>query len=970
MNFEQNSVLPRRFVTAVLPWIIGAVALVIYLVTMGKSATFGSAGLVASVAGWDWHSNLQRPLLMVLISPFRLLPEASVALALNVFNAVLAALVLALLARVIALLPQNRTAAQRDIEDDEHGLFSGRTAWMPPVLATIALGLQISFWESATSMTGDMVDAFVITYVVRCLLEFRIDKKQSWLTRAAFLYAAGMTNNWAFLGLAPLFLVAVIWIKGIGFFNVRFLLRMAICSIAGLLLYLVLPFISSHSSIAHVDFWPALKTNIETQFKVLSGVYRFYRDNYRIMPIAATSLLPIFVISLRWSSSFGDNSPLGIFIAKAVFHFVHALFLAICLLVVLSPPWSPRLILPGTPFLTHAVLGAIVIGYCAGYFLLICSPAFRPRTRMNPLLKFVSYLGWGAVVLMLVVMPLALVGRNYQPIWLTNTRLVEDFARHLERGLPSSRAAILCDNPIQLTVLRTHMLKQGRGQDDIFYDTTSATLTDYHVFEHRRHPDRWPAVFTGHSTNSQISPFGMLVFLSTIATNTPVYYLQPSFGYYFERFQMIPKGVVYPISSYPDNQLFASPLTEDTVKANQEFWSDFDATTFIDLKDNVPSEITPRMPAWQSKLYERLHLSRERVLIAETLAAIYSRSANYWGVELQKLGKWEEAGASFDRALALNPDNISAQVNLAYNKVRREGGTTPTDLSTTIEDRFGKYGTWNEVIASCGPFDEPRFTFEQCRTFFANRLFRQALQQIKRVTELDPRNFTAHVWMADLFTTLGHPAEAMTVVQHVRRDEGGFGVNPTNAVELARVEIAALFRSGDSDAARRKLLPLARIDASPRAHLVASQFYLQYGLFKEAIPLLERAATENPSDILAIVNLGYAYLQVEQNEAALKQFDAALELDPKALAARLNRALVLIRLKQWDKAQEDLEILVHDSPNGYQILFGLGEVSAGRNDIPKAIEYFERARQSAPPGSRDFNQVTNRLQELKTQRAK
>jgi hypothetical protein len=416
MNFEQNSALPKRFVTSVLPWVIGAVALVLYLVTMGKSATFNSAGVVATVAGWDWHSLLQRPLQMVVLSPFRLLPESNVSLALNVFNAVLAALVLTVFARLVALLPQNRTAAQRDLEDNQYGLFSGRTAWIPPVLAAIALGLQFSFWECATSITGDMIDAFVVVYVIRCLLEFRIDGRQSWLSRAAFLYAAGMTNNWALVGLSPLFLAAVIWIKGIKFFNLQFLSRMALWFLVGLLFYLVLPIISSRSSIAHIDFWLALKTNITAQFKVLGSIFRFYKDNYRIVVISATSVLPIFVMSLRWSSSFGDNSPLGIFIAKVVFHFVHALFLGICLLVVLSPPWSPRQILFGTPFLTHAIFGAIVIGYCAGYFLLVCSPAFRRRSRMNPLLKFAGYIGWGAVVLMLVVMPVALIGRNLNPI--------------------------------------------------------------------------------------------------------------------------------------------------------------------------------------------------------------------------------------------------------------------------------------------------------------------------------------------------------------------------------------------------------------------------------------------------------------------------------------------------------------------------------------------------------------------------
>lgn len=966
MNFEQNSVLPKRFVTSVLPWVIGAVALVIYLLTMAKSATFNSAGLVATAANWDWHVNLQRPLLMVLVYPFRLLPEASVPLAMNIFNAVLAALVITVLARAISLLPQNRTAAQRDIEDDPHGIFSGRTAWMPPVLGAIALGLQISFWESATSMTGDMVDAFVITYVIRCLLEFRIDQKHSWLTRAAFLYAAGMANNWAFLGLSPLLLIAIIWIKGISFFNVRFLSRMALWFFVGLLFYLVLPLISSHSTIAHIDFWPALKANFQAQGQLLGGIYHFYKDNYRIVVMSVTSILPLFVISLRWSSSFGDNSPLGIFIAKAVFHFVHALFLGICLLVVLSPPWSPRQILFGTPFLTHAVLGTIVIGYCAGYFLLVCSPAFRKRARMNPLLKFSSYLGWGAVALMLIVMPLALIGRNIEPIWLTNNRLVEDFCKYMERGLPSSRAALLCDNPIQLIVLRSHMLKQGRGKDNLFYDTTSATLTDYHAFEHRRNPNLWPAVYTSYGTNSQIAPPGMLSFLKSIAANMPVYYLQPSFGYYFERFQMVPKGAVYPITPYPANQLLASPLSEDTIKANEAFWSDFDVSTLAYLTNNVPSDELPAMPGWQFKLYQRLHLTKERVSIAEVLATHYSRASTYWGVELQKLGRWEEAFASFERALALNPANVAAQVNRDFNTARRAGKAEPVDLATTIEDRFGRYANWNQVMSTCGPFDEPRFTFEQSRTFLAGRLHRQALQQLKRVTELDPHNLPAYVLLANLYNSINQPAEAMTIVQHIRRDPAGFGVNSTNSLDLSLIEISALFRSGNTNAAKTKLgQALTRPEVGSQFRLSAYQLFLQFGLYAEAVPLLERTTSESPSDDKAFANLGFAYMQVGLLDKALKSLNFALELDPKNIVARVNRAITLLRLKQWDAAREDYELLLQQFPNDYQIQFGLGEIDAAKNNLPGAIEHFEKALKVAPPGSPDFNQVSNRLEQLK-----
>jgi len=41
-----------------------------------------------------------------------------------------------------------------------------------------------------------MIDLLAFAYVIRCLLEFRLDQKQAWLSRAALVFGAGMANNW------------------------------------------------------------------------------------------------------------------------------------------------------------------------------------------------------------------------------------------------------------------------------------------------------------------------------------------------------------------------------------------------------------------------------------------------------------------------------------------------------------------------------------------------------------------------------------------------------------------------------------------------------------------------------------------------------------------------------------------------------------------------------------------------------
>lgn len=964
MTFEHNSALPRRFVTAVLPWLIGLGALLLYLATLNTWANLGSVSVVTQAAGWNWRPDFQQPLLKLALLPFHLLPASWLPLALNVFNAVLAALVLTLLARTVALLPRDRTPAQRELEQDDHAILSLRSAWLPPLLAAAVLGLQISFWENATAITGEMLDTFVVAYVIRCLLEFRIDERQSWLTRAAFLYALGMTNNWALIGLLPAFVIAVLWIKGLGFFNLGFLGRMMLWGFLGLLLYLFLPIVHSLSATTPVPFGSGLLGELKSQWATLRGVFAYLRENYRILVLAATSILPLAFLGLRWSSSFGDNSPLGILIARSVFHVVYAAFFAICLLVMLSPPFSPRVMFPGVPFLTHYYLAAITVGYCAGYFLLICRPAFRHRSRMNPLLRLAGRATWVAVVLMLFIVPAALIGRNLGAIRLTNHQLVGGFVAAAEQSLPAGPASIVSDDPTQLALLRTHLLSQGKAGNYLFYDTQSADVSDYHAFE-KRVQAAWPDTFAHLTNHAKIAPVGLIYFLNGLAAKGPVCYLQPSFGYYFERFDLNPEGVVYPLSAFPTNVLFPAALDAATVQSNEQFWATFDDTMLPAIKECLASDDSPRTVTWLTKLSSKLHLAREHVLTADWLAVFYSRAATYWAVELQKLDRWDEAAKGFERALALNPYNIVARINLDFNKAHRAGQPAPP-VSASIEERLAKYDDWNQLARECGPFDEPRFTFEQGRIFLRGGLYRQAIEAIRRVTDLQPTNVMAQIWLADLFNTLGHPAEAQTTVQYLRNHAASFNLTATNQLDLARIDAAAWLRLGDKEKAKTLLAgALESPAANDQFRSIAAQIYLRAGLNAEALPVLNRIVTDHPADVNALANRGFACLQLGQYDEANESLTRALELAPTNGVIRLNRAITLLRAKKYAAAAEDYQVLAKEFPNAYQVEFGFAELAASKGDTNSAVQHLEACLKIVPPGSPDYLQVSNRLATLR-----
>src|SRR4051794_9474448 len=110
----------RNFSRTVLPWLVAAVMLLLYLVTLNKVVTTQSVWPLARATGMDWRPTLGTPLTYLVPFPIRWLPSGIQLLALNFTAALCASLSLALLARSVAILPHDRTQLQRERALDEN----------------------------------------------------------------------------------------------------------------------------------------------------------------------------------------------------------------------------------------------------------------------------------------------------------------------------------------------------------------------------------------------------------------------------------------------------------------------------------------------------------------------------------------------------------------------------------------------------------------------------------------------------------------------------------------------------------------------------------------------------------------------------------------------------------------------------------------------------------------------------------
>ncbi|MGH8023302.1 MAG: protein O-mannosyl-transferase family, partial [Limisphaerales bacterium] len=204
----------RDFVRRVLPWLLAAAMLLFYVLTLNHWVSLKNLGDVANLSGWTWTPQNSGPLFHLVTLPFRLLPAAAVPLALNIFSALCAALALGLLARSVGLLPHDRTEAQQVRERNDFFLLTVRGAWLPPLLAALLCGLQLTFWRTATNGGSDMFDLLLFAFVIWSLVEFRLDGRDWRLYASAAIVGAGVAEGAVMTAFFPLFIVAIIAVRG------------------------------------------------------------------------------------------------------------------------------------------------------------------------------------------------------------------------------------------------------------------------------------------------------------------------------------------------------------------------------------------------------------------------------------------------------------------------------------------------------------------------------------------------------------------------------------------------------------------------------------------------------------------------------------------------------------------------------------------------------------------------------------
>jgi tetratricopeptide (TPR) repeat protein len=921
-----------------LPWWIAGGALLFFFATLNHWISLNSLGTVARLLGWAWRPEIGQPLTLVVFAPFRLLPESWLPLALNVATAICAALVLVQLARSVAILRYDIAPAD-PMRKKNSGplLLTGSLAWVPPVFAALACGLQLGFWEHATAASGEMLSLLCFACALRCLLEFRLDPQQKWLSRCVLVFAVGMTDNWLMVGYLPVLVAGIIWVKGYTpCLNLRFQGRMAFWALLGLSLYLLIPIWLSVTAPDQWEFWPALKAQLAAQKNALQ-VFRV--PAFRLL--AVTALLPFLLLAVRWRShtmQLADDTRFGVFFTKATGHFIHGLFFITALWIVFNPAFIPRQAELKSPLLLYHYPWAMVAGYGAGYLLLFGAPRESRRQAKWPAL---------ATLGLLVVLPAILIWKNYGDIRLTNGRALREFARQLYEDLPAGKVTVLSDESRPLLLLRVELAAQGREKNPLLVDTRALPWPEYHRRMARDFGARWQNVLPTNRVAS-IGPERLLALVRHIATNEPVVYLHPSSGFFLEDFAAAPQGWIQRLGERSPDRVGGSHRA--TTTATEELWQRR-WTTQLAARVAQFEASRQRVARGSHPVLKSLRLGSQANETATMLAGAYAKALNHWGVQMARAGQDAEAGIWYQRALAFNPDNLAARINWE-SQARRQRGESPRVtlawVQATHPRLLAQFQAWPEVISRNGPVDEPTFLLHTGRMYLAAENPQQALEAFTRTAVLAPDWAAPRLWQAQTQNRLGNFAAALALTEDLPAVAKAH--EKLAWAQLLQVRTVALRRSGRPHAAAAYLDQFASAHEDDTEVIVAAaELCGQAGQYQAELKWRALLQEREPNRVDWLVNKGHAELRAEQFEAALATLTRALTLKPAADNARLFRALAAMQTGQLEAAKRDFRALLPHREHGPGAMFGLGNIAWHERDTNTMVQFYQMFLSNNPP---------------------
>ncbi len=192
--------------------------------------------------------------------------------------------------------------------------------------------------------------------------------------------------------------------------------------------------------------------------------------------------------------------------------------------------------------------------------------------------------------------------------------------------------------------------------------------------------------------------------------------------------------------------------------------------------------------------------------------------------------------------------------------------------------------------------------------------------QLRVVGDADRASAAARNNLAFLYRVTGRPERALPILETLTRELPDYADPHLNLGELFRA-------TGEPEAATRALTTYVELrPADLRGVEGLARSLAEQARFDEAEAVYLDALRRSPGDARLWNNLGLLRFEAGDLIAALAALDRALAEDPASRRARLNSAIVLVRLGRAGEARPRLEELARSSPESEEGRAAQGEL--------------------------------------------
>jgi tetratricopeptide (TPR) repeat protein len=152
----------------------------------------------------------------------------------------------------------------------------------------------------------------------------------------------------------------------------------------------------------------------------------------------------------------------------------------------------------------------------------------------------------------------------------------------------------------------------------------------------------------------------------------------------------------------------------------------------------------------------------------------------------------------------------------------------------------------------------------------------------------------------------------------------------------------------------------SKLAGEPSKHLDENQKKVFESVLKEFV-----ASMEYSGDFaFGRYNLANLYVALNQNEDAIRNYDAAIKIDNLFYPAKVNLAMLYNRLDRNDEAERLFRETVNEHPQLHEAAYSLGLLLAEKKKFQDAVEYLGKAARGMPNRARVHYNLGLLLQQL------